>query len=389
MEEIRTVVNKQTKDMLLGSEVVAHAVKLCRPHVIAAYPITPQTHIVETLSNMVESGELSSEYIKVESEMSAIASCYGAVAVGSRSFTATSSQGLAFMHEMLHWFSGSRFPFVMVNANRALGAPWSIWTDQSDSMSQRDTGWIQFYCETAQEIMDTIIQAYWISEKMMLPAMVMIDGFILSHTMEGLYMPDQSLVDHFLPAYKAPYLLDVQNPLSFGAATTGDSFYNFKKMIAKTMKSISSTLSEGYSFFNEVFERQYSNCEGYRVHDAETVLLTSGAITGTVRVAVDKLRDMGMRVGVVKLRLFRPFPKEQLIEVIGDARDIIVLNRAVSYGAGGTLTQETRAAFYNMRENVKIYDVIISIGGKEIYPETVVDIVLAKDKLSFEDSIWL
>lgn len=388
MNLMETLPAQHQSEMLLGSDAIAYGVKLCRPEVIAAYPITPQTHIIETLSSLVDTGQLKSEYVKVESEMSAIAACFGSVAAGSRSFTATSSHGLALMHEMLHWFAGSRFPLVMVNANRALGAPWNIWTDQSDSLSQRDTGWLQIYCETAQEALDSIILSYWLTETIMLPVMVMIDGFILSHTMEQLLVPEQDLVDRFLPAYQAPYYLDPENPLSFGAAATPDNFYNLRKALAKTMKNVPRHLEEGYDRFSRFFDRRYENLEGYRLEGAEVVIVCSGALTGTVRMAVDRLREEGERVGLLKLRLFRPFPQEELLEKLQGVHHILAFSRAVSYGAGGTLAQELRAALYHLDSPPRIFDVVISLGGKEVFPETVIDVVHNRNDLSFVNSNW-
>ena len=375
-------------NMLLGSDAIAHGVKVCRPDVIAAYPITPQTHIVETLSKMVDSGELNSQYVKVESEMSAIAACYGAVAAGSRAFTATSSHGLALMHEMLHWVAGSRFPMVMVNANRALGAPWNIWTDQGDSMSQRDTGWLQLYCETGQEALDSIVLATWLSEQIMLPVMVNIDGFILSHTMEQLFIPDQELVDRFLPPYRAPYSLDPDDPHSFGAAATPDNFYNLKKSLAKTMKNVPKVISQGFERFEELFQRSYSPVETEHLEDAEVVILTSGALAGTTRVAVQEMRRQGQRVGLVKLRLFRPFPQTELLDLLADVPAILVFNRAVSFGAGGTVSQELRAAMYHLEQRPRIFDLVISLGGKEVFPDTIKDIVKNMGDLSEVNSNW-
>ena len=375
-------------NMLLGSDAIAHGVKVCRPDVIAAYPITPQTHIVETLSKMVDSGELNSQYVKVESEMSAIAACYGAVAAGSRAFTATSSHGLALMHEMLHWVAGSRFPMVMVNANRALGAPWNIWTDQGDSMSQRDTGWLQLYCETGQEALDSIVLATWLSEQIMLPVMVNIDGFILSHTMEQLFIPDQELVDRFLPPYRAPYSLDPDDPHSFGAAATPDNFYNLKKSLAKTMKNVPKVISQGFERFEELFQRSYRPVETEHLEDAEVVILTSGALAGTTRVAVQEMRRQGQRVGLVKLRLFRPFPQTELLDLLADVPAILVFNRAVSFGAGGTVSQELRAAMYHLEQRPRIFDLVISLGGKEVFPDTIKDIVKNMGDLSEVNSNW-
>ncbi|MBS3755743.1 MAG: pyruvate ferredoxin oxidoreductase [Desulfobacterales bacterium] len=375
-------------DMLLGSDAVAYGAKLCKPDVIAAYPITPQTHIVETLSLMVDKGELESQFVKVESELSAISACYGAAAAGSRAFTATSSHGLALMHEVLHWFAGARFPMVLVNANRAMGAPWNIWTDQSDSLSQRDTGWLQLYCETAQEALDSVIIGYRVAEQVMLPVMVNIDGFILSHTMEPLFIPEPDEVDTYLKRYEAPYFLDTENPLSFGSAATPDNFYNMRKYMARAMKTVPRILREEFTGFEEHFGRSYSAIESYRTEDADTIILVSGALAGTSRVAVDRLREQGVKVGLVKLRLFRPFPGEDLIRALGSSGQVLVFNRAVSFGAGGTLSQELRAAFYHLDKRPGILDVVISLGGKEVFPETVAEVVGQADQLSEENSNW-
>ncbi|MGM0425085.1 MAG: pyruvate ferredoxin oxidoreductase [Thermodesulfobacteriota bacterium] len=379
---------KGQMEMLLGSDAVAWGAALCRPEVIAAYPITPQTHIVETLSTMVDQGRIQSQFIKVESEMSAIASCFGAAAAGCRAFTATSSHGLALMHEMLHWFSGSRLPMVLVNANRALGAPWNIWSDQGDSLSQRDTGWLQIYCATAQEALDSIILANSLAEKLMLPVMVNIDGFILSHTMEQLLLPAQEEVDAFLPAYQAPYSLNTENPLSFGAPAAPDNYYHLRKSLAKTMKTAPGILAQESQRFQEHFQRSYQAVELYRCQDADTVLLISGALAGTVQLAVDQLREKGQKVGLARLYLFRPFPQQELLQLLQNIPEILVLNRAVSFGAGGTLSQELRAAFYHLQERPSIYDVILSLGGKEIFPETILQLFSQKDQLSEINSNW-
>ena len=381
----------QNQAILLGSDAIAHGVKLCRPEVISAYPITPQTHIIETLSEMVDSGELISQYIKVESEMSAIAAVLGSVSAGSRSFTASSSQGLAMMHELLHWFAGARLPLVLVNANRALGAPWNIWSDQSDSFSQRDTGWLQIYCETSQEALDSIIIAYRASEQLMLPIMVMIDGFILSHTMERLLVPDQQLVDDYLPAYQAPYALDPDNPMTFGGAAQPDLFYELKKTSSETMTEALTVLEKCEDDFAQNFERSYQpvmRClEGDEKSD--TAIICCGAMTGTARVAVAELNENGIATDLFKLRLLRPFPKQKLCEALKDKKRVIVLNRACSYGVGGTLSQEIRAALYNLPQRPLINDVMISLGGKEVFPETIIEMIKEKEQLSSIDCNWL
>ena len=377
--------------ILLGSEAIAHGVKLCRPQVISAYPITPQTHIIETLSEMVESGELNCQYIKVESEMSAIAAVLGSVSAGSRSFTASSSQGLAMMHELLHWYAGARLPLVLVNANRALGAPWNIWSDQSDSFSQRDTGWLQIYCETSQEALDTIIMAYKASEQLMLPIMVMIDGFILSHTMERLLIPAQEQVDDFLPPYKPPYQLDPENPLTFGAGAHPDLFYELKKAYSETMSEALILLDQCQAEFEQKFNRQYSavmQClEGDQ--NSDTAVICCGAMTGTARVAVQSLNENGTPIDLYKLRLLRPFPRAELSAALKGKKRVIVLNRACSYGVGGTLSQEIRTALYALPERPVINDVMISLGGKEVFPETIIKIINDRELLSDTESNWL
>ncbi len=381
----------QKQAILLGSDAIAHGVRLSRPEVISAYPITPQTHIIETLSEMVDNGELKSQYIKVESEMSAIAAVLGSVSAGSRSFTASSSQGLAMMHEVLHWVAGARLPLVLVNANRALGAPWNIWSDQSDSFSQRDTGWLQIYCETSQEALDTIIMAYKASEQLMLPIMVMIDGFILSHTMERLLVPDQQIVDDYLPTYRAPYHLDPDNPMTFGAAAHPDLFYELKKTLSETMSEALTVLDNCQVEFAQKFGRSYQpimRClEGSEKSD--TAIICCGAMTGTARVAVADLNKSGTPTDLFKLRLLRPFPSQELCTALKDKKRIIVLNRACSYGVGGTLSQEVRTALYNLPQRPVVNDVMISLGGKEVFPETIVEVVKNQEQLSAVDCNWL
>lgn len=361
------------KDMMMGSEAIAYGVKLAKPDVLCAYPITPQTHIVEVLSELAPSW--GGKFVNVESEFSALAACLGAVSAGSRAFTATSSHGLMLMHEVLHYFVGARMPMVMVNANRAPAMPWNIWADQSDSMAQRDTGWLQVYCETCQEALDTIIQGYYISEKLLLPVMVMIDGFILSHTMEEVEVHDQDKVDAFLPEYEPQFKLDVDDPHSFGNPTLPDYYYMFRKAIQQSFVSSFEVIRDCHELFEATIGTQYDLIESYQCEDADSVLVVSGAMTGTARVAVDMMREEGKKVGLVKLRVFRPFPKLAFQEALRPEQRVIVLNRAVSYGAQGSLTQELRAAFYNLDDSPRIYDLIISLGGKEVFPSTLMEVV--------------
>ncbi len=370
------------RDMLLGSEAVAFGVKLARVGVIPAYPITPQTHIIETLSEMIDKGELDARFIRVESELSAAAAALGASSAGVRTFTATSSHGLALMHEILHWIVGARLPVVLVNANRAIGSPWNIWTDQSDSMAQRDLGWLQVYCETAQEALDTVLQAFFIAEKLLLPFMVMIDGFILSHTLEEIVIPSQEEVDDFLPSYEPEFFLDVRNPMSFGNPARGEIFYLLRKDIQQTMEKSFGLIEYTHNLFKDKLGRSYGLTEAYRLEDAEVVFVVSGALTGTVRVAVDRLREKGFKAGLLKIRYFRPFPGEDVRNYLSNREHVIVLNRALSFGSSGQLTQEIRNVLYGCDgAPPKIYDYIISLGGKEVFVEDIVDLALSVDTL--------
>ncbi|WP_035586936.1 transketolase C-terminal domain-containing protein [Hippea jasoniae] len=377
-----------SKDMLLGSEAIALGVKLAKPKVIPAYPITPQTHIIETLSEMIEKGELKAKFIRVESELSAAAAAMGASSTGVRTFTATSSHGLALMHEVLHWIVGARLPVVLVNANRAIGSPWNIWTDQTDSMSQRDLGWLQVYCETAQEALDSILQAFYVAERVLLPFMVMIDGFILSHTLEVLDIPTQEEADRFLPEYKPAFFLDVNNPMSFGNAAKGNMFYELRKDIELSMEKSFDVIEEAHNRFKEVFGRGYDFVEKVMCDDAEIIFVTAGALVGTTRVAVEALRNKGIKAGLLKIRYFRPFPKEDVIRAIENAKKVVVFNRSVSFGSSGTITQEIKSALYYSRQKPDIYDFIISLGGKEVFVDDIVSIVSKLDTFNKKTILW-
>jgi len=376
------------RDMVLGSEAVALGVKLARPKVISAYPITPQTHIIERLSEMVDNGELDASFIRVESELSAISAAMGASQAGVRVFTATSSHGLALMHEVLHWIVGARLPVVLVNANRAIGSPWNIWTDQTDSMSQRDLGWLQVYCETAQEALDTVLQAFYVAEKVLLPTMVMIDGFILSHTLEEVVIPTQEQADDFLPPYEPEYFLDIDNPLSFGNAAKGDVFYSLRRDIQRSMEASFGVINEAHDRFNSIFERKYDFIDTYFMDDAEIVFVIAGALTGTVRVAVEKLRNMGVKAGLLKVRYFRPFPSELVKSYLKGKKHVIVLNRSLSFGSAGQITQEIKNALYYEKDKPSIYDYILSLGGKEVFVEDIVKLALNVDSLETSKILW-
>ena len=379
------------KKIMVGNHAVSWGVMLARAEVISAYPITPQTTIVEELSVLCADGRLKAKFIPVESEHSAMACCIGAAAAGVRTFTATSGQGLALMHEMLHWASGARLPIVMATVNRALGSPWNIWGEQTDSLAQRDTGWLQFYCENNQEVLDTTIQAFKIAEEILLPVMLNLDAFFLSHTAEPVEIPEQGLVDHFLPRFQPPFRLDPQDPHSFGCLTPPDYFMEFRYKIQQAMlkgKEVGKRVDEE---FGQVFGRKYGLIDAYRCEGADLILVASGAIASTARVVVDALREKGRKVGMVKVRLFRPFPKEELAEVLQGAEKVAVVDRNVSFGVGGIFAHELRAAFCNEKVHPPIFSFIAGLGGRDVTPQVLNDVVYQTYKRSEpgEQSVWV
>jgi pyruvate/2-oxoacid:ferredoxin oxidoreductase alpha subunit len=379
------------KKVLTANQAVSYGAKLSRVQVIAAYPITPQTTIVEELSNMCASGELAADFIHNESEHSAMAACIGAAMTGARAFTATSAQGLALMHEMLHWAAGGRLPIVMANVNRSLAPPWTIFTDQSDSLSQRDTGWMQFYCESSQEVLDTIPIAFKISEQVLLPAMLVLDAFVLSHTAEIVEIPEPEQVDAFLPPRTAAFKLDPKEPHAFGGMMAADCFMESRYKIQEAMDEALEVAVRETELFHSFFGRTHPLVEPYRLDGAEAVLIVSGTASSTARIVVDELRNQGLPVGSLKIRLFRPFPTALIQEAVGNIPLIAVLDRSCSYGHGGIWAQEIRSAFYPAEINrasgssschpcesrdpgsqslKKIYGFITGLGGREVLPET-------------------
>jgi pyruvate ferredoxin oxidoreductase alpha subunit len=359
------------KKVIEGSHAVSHAVMLSRVQVICAYPITPQTHIVEKLSDLCSTGEMQAKFLKVESEHSAMAGCIGASAVGARAFTASSSQGLALMHELLHWAAGARLPIVMANVNRSLGAPWNIWCDQTDSLSQRDTGWLQFYCESSQEALDTVIQAYKISEKVSLPSMVVLDAFYLSHTFEPVNIPDRGRVDRFLPPYEPKYRLDPKVPRSFSGLTPPDLFTEMRYQIQEAMEEAKKVILHVDEEFDALFGRRYGLVEGYRLEDAELVLVTSGTAASTARDVVDQYRDDGKPVGLLKIRTFRPFPSEEIRKALKGVSKVAVIDRNISFGMGGIFAEELKSVYGNEEEGPIIFGYITGLGGRDITKETI------------------
>jgi len=363
------------KTVIEGSHAVSYGVMLSRAEVISAYPITPQTHIVEKLSELCATGELKAKFLMVESEHSAMASCIGASAVGARAFTATSSQGLALMHELLHWASGARLPIVMANVNRTLAPPWNIWCDQTDSLSQRDTGWLQFYCESSQEAIDTVIQAYKISERVSLPSMVVLDAFYLSHTFEPVDIPDRERVDRFLPPYEPKYKLDPKDPKSIGSLTPPDLFTEIKYQMQQAMEEVKSVILQVDDEYLKVFGRRYGLVEAYRCEDAELVLITSGTASSTSREVIDRYRDEGKAIGMLKIRTFRPFPSEEIRRVLKGIPKVAVIDRNISYGMGGIFAEELRSVFCNEEVRPKVFSYIAGLGGRDITQETISDVI--------------
>ena len=359
------------KKVISGNYAAAYAAKHARVEVVAAYPITPQTSIIEKIAEFIANGEVENlEYVPVESEHSAMAACIGASATGARTFTATSAQGLALMHEMLHWAAGARLPVVMVDVNRAMAPPWSVWDDQTDSLAQRDTGWLQFYAENNQEVYDGVLMAFKIGEheKVNLPVMVIESAFILSHTYDVVDMLEQEEVDEFLPPRKPLYsLTDFDNPFSIGALGTPADYYEFRYKIAKAMEEAKKIIKEVGKEFGEKFGRDYSQMiELYKTDDAEIVFMGMGSLMGTVKEAVDILRSEGYKVGAAKVRWFRPFPREELYELAKSVQGIAVLDRNFSFGQEGILFNEAKGILYNTDAKPIMKNYIVGLGGRDL-----------------------
>ena len=360
---------KKNKIFISGDEAVAHGVKLSRPHVIAAYPITPQTITVERLSEMVEAGEMESEYMHVESEHSAISATMGASSVGARTFTASSSQGLLYMAEGLHYCSGGRWPVVMMNANRSVALPWSIYGDQRDSLSLLDCGWIQVYVEDAQEALDMIIQAYKIAENnnVLTPMMVNLDGFILTHTYELVEIPEQEKVDAFLPPFQSPNKMSLEEPKNLGFSSKPTDNTEFKYQQNKAMLDAIPIIKEVDQEFAETFGRKYHGMvEEYMCEDADFVLVALGSVCGTIRVVVDKMRKEGKKVGLLKIRYMRPFPEEEVKSLAKRIKAIGVIDKDISFGYEGTVYTNVNSAISKIDKYVYKNNFVGGLGGRDI-----------------------
>lgn len=368
------------KQVIKGNHAVALGAKLSRVQVISAYPITPQTTIVEELSEMCACGELDSKFIKVESEHSAMAAVMGAASAGVRTFTATSSHGLLLMHEVLHWVAGARLPIVLANVNRAVGPGWNIWADQSDSLSQRDTGWIQIYCESNQEVLDSVIMAFKLAEKIMLPVMLCFDGFFLSHTSEIVDVPESGQVDKFLPSYQPEYKLDLSDPRMFGGIIGPEYYYEQRFVMHQDSQHALDRYLQVCRDFFEIFGRKYDLIETYRSKEAELIVVTAGTITSVARIAVDRLREAGQRVGLVKVRMFRPLPVASWQNAFGGASKVVVIDRNLSAGLGGIFASEVQAALYSMQNRPVVFPIVAGLGGRDVTPDDVE--AVAKDALA-------
>ncbi len=374
-----------------GTHAASYAAKLARVEVIAAYPITPSSSVVELLSEMCATGQLKARFIKVESEHSAMASCIGAAAAGARTFTATSSHGLALMHEMLHWAAGSRLPIVMVNVNRAMGPPWTIWADQTDSLSQRDTGWMQYYCESNQEVLDTMLMAYRVSERVRMPSMLNLDAFFLSHTCEPVDIPEQEQVDAFLPPWEPEWKIDPRDPHTFGGLATADYYMELRYMMQGAMEEARVIIPEVAARFESSFGRHYSLVEPIMTDDAEVILITSGTATSTARIVIKDMRARGIPVGLLKLRVFRPFPFEEVQKYTSGARKVAVLDRNLCFGVGGIFCQEVKAALCSRAKRPEVFGYVAGLGGRDITPEVIEDIIddTFKSEKPEKEIIWI
>jgi pyruvate ferredoxin oxidoreductase alpha subunit len=365
----------------IGVEVsigVADAVKLCNVDVVAAYPITPQTHIVEHLAELVANGELDAEYIPVESEHSAMSACLGSAAAGARTFTATSSQGLALMNEVVYVAAPMRLPVVMAVANRALSAPLSIWGDHSDVMSVRDTGWVQIFVENGQQAIDNTIIAFRIAEdqKVLLPVMIHLDGFNLTHVVEPIIFPEQAAVDKFLPKNRFPLPLNPNKPVAMGEFAPPFIFTEAKWAQEMNLLNSKQVILQAWDEFDKAFGRKYLPVEKYHSDGAKVLIMTMGSVGETASVAIDELRKEGVDVGQIRLRLWRPFPFEELREAVKDADVLIVMDRAISYGGpGGPVASEVKSALYNQVNKPKVVSYVISLGGRDTTVSGFKDIV--------------
>jgi pyruvate/2-oxoacid:ferredoxin oxidoreductase alpha subunit len=378
-----------TRLLLSGNHAVSYAVKLAKPNVMPVYPITPQTPILEKITEFHASGEMTGEIMTMESEHSAMAAAITASLTGVRVFTATASQGLLLMHEMLHYAAGARAPIVMFNVNRTLGSPWGFWPDQTDSLAQRDVGWIQYYCENGQESHDTTLQAYRVAEQVLLPAMVMHEAFYVSHSMEAIELVSQQQADAYLPPFNPPHRLDPQIGESWGNTVSQVMFQNHRMDMGDAMERVLEVAKQADHELQALVGRGYGILEQYRCEGAEIIIVTMGSMTGTARDAVDELRAEGGAVGLLKIKLFRPFPVAAVREILAGIPKVMVLDRNFAPGSGGILYQELKAALYGVDGAPEVHGYLAGVGGTNISPVNIKDMVLcAMGEKPSSHSVW-
>jgi len=364
--------------ILEGAMAVAHAVSRCRPEVIAAYPITPQTHISEELSQIVADGDLDAEFVKVESEFGAASVICGASAAGARAYTATSSQGLLLMSEVLWNIAGMRLPIVLACANRSISAPLSIWCDHQDAEAIRDAGIIQFYAEDNQEACDQHLIAYKVAEdrRVLLPAMVNLDGFLLTHVFEPTIIPDQAKSDQYLPPYEAVMKLDVDDPATFGAFTEPDKCMEGRWMVHDACRRSLPVIEEASADFEKIFGRPSGGLlEEFHTDDAEIILVAKGSLCGTIKDVVEAMRAEGTKVGLMRIKTYRPWPQEAVLRVVKDAKHIAVIERGASFGAGGVMTPEIKETLFDAGLAIPVSGYCVQLGGREVHPDGIREIV--------------
>jgi pyruvate ferredoxin oxidoreductase alpha subunit len=368
------------RKLLEGSVAVAEMVKLCRPHVVAAYPITPQTHIVENLSQFVADGELKAEFLNVESEFGAASVILGASVTGARAFSTTTSQGLLLMGEVMFNIAGLRLPVVITCANRAVSAPINIWNDHSDAMVVRDAAWVMLFAEDNQEAADMHPQAYKIGEdpEICLPVLINMDGFILTHAFEPVDIPEQQEIDDFLPPYKPAEYMTVKDPRTFGLLAEPQWYMETRYKLQETQEDVKPVIERVADEFKARFGR-YSGglIDTYRMDDAKRVFVAMGSLVGTVKEVVDDLRAKGEKAGLLKIRSYRPFPRERILEVCKDVKELIVLEKAISFGSGGMLQEEMKAAFYKQKHQPSVSGFVLGLGGRDIPPSSLIEIYKA------------
>ena len=375
--------------LLNGNHAASWAARLARPEVIPVYPITPQTPILELITEFHARGELQAQVLTPESEHSVLAACIPASLAGARVFTATASQGLLLMHEVLHYAAGARAPIVLCNVNRTVASPWAFWPDETDSLSQRDTGWIQFYSESPQESLDTVLQAFRVAETVQLPVMVSHDAFYVSHSIEPVHVPSQETADRYLAGCRPVRHLDTGAPSGWGNVVTAEMYCRHRQAMQEAMTRALEVAQEADRVWGEHTGRSYGLMERYRCEDARIVVVALGSLCGTAREAIDELRAQGVAAGLLKLRLFRPLPQQALRVALAGVPDVLVLDRNHSPGLGGILHNEVRGALYGLPNATRVHGVLAGVGGVDVQPRRIGELVAAALQRAPEpESTW-